>query len=209
MKRTWAVLCLGILFFITNIVTIVTAGECQYGSAHAWFRTPDGEWQNATFHPQLKRGQEYEIRITVTTKTTLQVFFLKLHEFGTPVFEVLDGPMMMEQIFENRQTIPSNQTFTYLWHMRVKPETSWVNGYAPLEIFAQFNVNDADECRIGFDVITASIVDELWQDDAQTTQNKDQSSPDISRNDLSGFEITAMLIVVFLCNRMKKRVFIR
>jgi hypothetical protein len=44
--------------------------------------------------------------------------------------------------------------------MQVRSNTTWVNGYAPLEVFVQFNKNDTDEMRISFDVITAFILDQ-------------------------------------------------
>jgi len=122
MIKTMVVWCLIGLLFIINTIPVLTAAECSYGSVHAWFRTSDGEWENATTHPLLKRGESFEIKIVVTAKTDLQVFFVKLHEFGTPVFEVVDGPTMMEQLLECRQNILSDQTFTYAWKMQVRAD---------------------------------------------------------------------------------------
>ena len=142
MIRTMVVVYFIVLLFLTHMILVHTAGECNYGSVHAWFRTSDGEWENATAHPWLKRGESFEIKTVVTAKADLQVFFVKLHEFGTPVFEVVEGPTMMEQLLECRQNILSDQTFTYVWKMRVRSDTTWVNGYGPLEVFVQFNKND-------------------------------------------------------------------
>ena len=188
---------IGILFII-NTIPVLTAAESNYGSVQAWFRTSGGEWQNATAHPWLKRGECFEIKTVVTAKTDLQVFFIKLHEFGTPVFEVVEGPTMIEQLLECRQNILSDQTFTYVWTMRVMSDTTWINGYGPLEVFTQFNKNDTAEYRVGFDVITAFIVDELWEGYIQENISENHSSETTHGGGLPGFEVVGMFIVVFL-----------
>jgi sarcinarray family protein len=198
MIKTMVEWCLIGLLFIINTIPVLIAGECSYGSVHAWFRTSDGEWENATAHPWLKRGESFEIKTVVTAKADLQVFFLKLHEFGTPVFEVVKGPTMMEQLLECRQKISSDQTFTYVWKMRVRSDTTWVNGYGPLEVFAQFHKNDTDEYRVNFDVITAFIVDELWEGYLQENISENHSSETIHGGGLPGFEVGGIFIVVFL-----------
>jgi sarcinarray family protein len=187
-----------VLFFLFPLTLVSTASECSFGSVHAWFRSSDDEWENATAHPLLKRGEAFEIKIVVTTKTDLQVFFLKLHEFGTPVYEVLKGPTAMEQLLECRQKILSNQTFSYVWEMQVRSDTTWVNGYAPLEVFTQFNKNDTAEHRMSFDVITAFINGDLWEQYAQENISENLSSQHIQNNTLSGFEFEGIIIAVFL-----------
>jgi sarcinarray family protein len=198
MIKTMVVWCLIGLLFIINTIPVFTAAECSHGSVQAWFRTSDGEWENATTHPLLKRGEFFEIKIVVTAKTDLQVFFLKLHEFGTPVFEVLNGPTAMEQLLECRQKILSDQTFTYTWKVQVRSDTTWVNGYGPLEVFVQFNKNDTAEYRVGFDVITAYIVDELWENYTQENTCENFSSQNIHSIKLPGFEVGGMFIVAFV-----------
>lgn len=198
MIKTMIVWSLIGLLFIINTIPVLTAADCSYGSVHAWFRTSDGEWENATAHPLLKRGESFEIKTVVTAKTDLKVFFLKLHEFGTPVFEVLEGPTAMEQLLEYQQNILPDQTFTYAWKMRVRSDTIWVNGYGPLEVFAQFNKNDTTEYRVGFDVITAYIVDELWEGYLKENISENHSSETINGGKLPGFEVRGMFIAVFL-----------
>ena len=199
MIKTMVVWCLIGLLFIINTIPVLTAAECNYGSVQAWFRTSDGKWENATAHPWLKRGESFEIKIVVTAKADLQVFFVKLHEFGTPVFEVVKGPTMMEQLLECWQKILLDKTFTYAWKMRVRSDTTWVNGYGPLEMFVQFNKNDTAEYRVDFDVITAFIVDELWEGYLQENISENQSSETIHGGKLPDFEVGGgLFIVVFL-----------
>jgi sarcinarray family protein len=196
--RTMVVVSCIVLLFLTPLTLVSPASECSSGSVHAWFRASDGEWENATAHPLLKRGEPFEIKIVVTAKTDLQVFFLKLHEFGTPVFEVLLGPTEIEQLLECRQKILSNQTFTYVWELQVRSDTTWVNGYAPLEVFTQFDKNDTAEHRMSFDVITAFIVDKLWEQHAQENSSENLSSQNIQDNPLPGLEFGEIIIAVFL-----------
>jgi sarcinarray family protein len=198
MRKTLFFLCLLVLLVVTSTCPLGTAGECTYGSLQAWFRTPGSEWHNATAHPLLKRGQEFEIKITVTAKNTLQVLFVKLHEFGTPVFEVVEGPTKMEQLLEYRQMIQPNQMFTSTWKLRVRPDTTWVNGYSPLEVFAQFNRNDDNECRVSFDVITAFVIDELWAEYTPDYTNSTAESEDEHHEMLSCFEIGGVLVAAIL-----------
>ncbi|MFH1102056.1 MAG: sarcinarray family MAST domain-containing protein [Methanobacteriota archaeon] len=211
MKEDKMIRTIGVVYFIgflfiASIIPVHSASECNYGSVQAWFRLSDGEWENATAHPLLKRGESFEIKIVVTAKTDIQVFFIKLHEFGTPVFEVLDGPTAIEQLLEYRQNILSDQTFTYVWKMRVRSDTTWVNGYGPLEVFTQFNKNDTDEYRMDFDVITAFIVDELWENYTQENTCENFSSQNIHSVELTGFELEGMFIAVFLlCIFMRLR----
>lgn len=147
-----------VLFVTLCLIPDVCAGECDYGSVHAWFQAAHGRWENATAHPTLKPGDEFQIKIVISTQADLQVFFVKLHEFGTPVYEVLAGPSQLEELFEYRGEMRTNQSFSFEWTLRVRPTTTWTQGTAPLELFTQFNRNDSDECQVDFDVITAYVL---------------------------------------------------
>jgi sarcinarray family protein len=186
------------LLLIVFAIPIHSASECRYGSVHAWFRPSGGEWENATAHPLLKRGESFEIKIIVIIKTVLQVVYVKLHEFGSPVYEVITGPTIMEKPLEHWEPNLSNQSLTYIWKMRVRVNTSWVNGYGPLEVYVQFNKNDTDESWINFDVITAFIVDELWEKYSQGTVNKNFSSKQGFQPKPSSSSIIGMIIILFL-----------
>jgi sarcinarray family protein len=164
------------LLGILCISPVDSASECDFGSAQAWFRVADGHWENATAHPILQRGEPFDIKIVITVKTELQLLFVKLHEFGTPVYEVVEGPIGMEQLLECRQMISPGRCFTYTWRMRVRSNTTWVNGYAPLEVFVQFNKNDIDEMRISFDVITSFILSQHWKQHPYENNAENMSS---------------------------------
>lgn len=194
---------LGTTFFVSLLLLSCTApihraGVCPYGSVHAWLRTSDGEWENATAHPMLKRGESFEIKIMVGIKTDLQVFYLTLHEFGTPVYEVITGPSTMEQLLEQWGPTHPDQSWTYVWKMRVRANTSWVNGYSPLEVYVQFTKNDDDDSSVTFDILNAFIVDGLWEHYSQETDNENFSSQQKDTLRLSDASIIGLIIIFFL-----------
>ena len=197
-----------ILFVIPLIAPAVSAGECCYGSVHAWFQGSNGQWENATAHPVLLPGEVFHIKIRVSLSTKCQVFFLKLHEFGTPVFEVLAGPSRFEELLEHRVTMNENQQYTYRWTVRVRPQTTWTYGNAPLEVFAQLNRNDFEECCIDFDVLVASILPLVQTDSEAHDVRKDTSSDSAFGEERMGFqlEVTFIAVAVFyIVLYLKKR----
>ncbi len=142
------------------MVPVVSAGDCSYGSVHARFQDPKGCWMDATVHPVLKPGDVFHVQVSVICSQSCQVFFVKLHEYGTPVYEVLAGPTQMEEILEVRGTIDVQSPYLYEWTIRVRPDTSWTSASAPLEVFTQLNKDDSEDCVIDFDVIVATILPE-------------------------------------------------
>lgn len=200
MTRAIGALSFLMLLIIGLAAPLAIAAECDYGIVNASVRTTEGIWKPATMHPVLRRNESFDIQITIIAKTALQVVFLKLHEFGTPVFEVLTGPAAIGHLLENRGKISAKETFLYSWKVRVRPDTPWVNGYAPLEVFVQFNTNDSDERRITFDVLTAYIVDGPWENQAQDVSLKNNPSHQMPGENQSSLEFSLMIIgVCFLC----------
>ena len=203
MMQTVRVVFLISFLFLLFLTPRLCASECRYGSVHAWFRTSDGAWENATAHPMLKRGESFEVKIAVTISTDLNVMYLKLHEIGTPVYEVVTGPTMMEQLLEQWITPLSEKSWTYLWKIKVRENTSWVSGYGPLEVYVQFNKNDTDTSWVNFDIITAYILDELSEEynpETDLDSSIEQSRPPRATSNiiavlLVGFTIAVMLQV--------------
>jgi sarcinarray family protein len=202
-----------VLFIILSINILVTpltqAGGCAYGSVQAWFRTTEGVWVNATAHPSLHRGESFEIKVRVNIATDLRVVYLKLHEFGTPVYEGITGPSTMEQFLENWELTMSNQSWTSVWNMRVKANTSWVNGSSPLELYVQFTKNDYDDASVMFDILNAFIVDSLWENyspkpNLDDVSLKNRDTPRLSNPSFIGVVIVVFLSGVLLWSKRKK-----
>jgi len=198
MNKTIGVIFLIAFLYIQPVIPLISAAECDYGNVNASIRLSNGVWRKATSHPVLKRGETFDIKVVIGTKTVLQHLFLKLHEFGTPVFDVIEGPTEIDQILENHGTIPSGTMFVYTWTVQVRPNTSWVTAYAPLEVFMQFNKNDTDERRINFDVLTAYIIDELWENCTNVDSTKNFSKNHDPNNHQSGPVFVPVIIIVFI-----------
>jgi sarcinarray family protein len=195
-KRFAGISIVFLLLFPIFSASAVFAGECSYGSMYAWFRRDNEEWRNATAHPYLKLGEEFEVKVVVTAKTGLSVIFFKLREFGTPVFEVLDGPTVMDELLVCGRSVKTGENFTYIWRVRVNPDTKWFNAYSPLEVFAQFNKNDHDSCTVYFDVLTAYVLDEFWEG-YNATCNYNNTNITSGKKVTPGFEILLFLVAVF------------
>ncbi len=193
-----------VLPFLLLVMPLTNAAECTYGSVKAWFRTFSGEWVNATAHPFLHRGESFEIKVSIFTTTDLRVVYLKLHEFGTPVYEVISGPSMMEQVLENREPFEWNHSWTSNWTMQVQANTTWVNASSPLEVFVQFTKNHDDDATVTFDILNAYILDSLWEQyPFETNQNNSvQYRKPVQLT--APFLIDGMMIVVFTCLILKR-----
>jgi hypothetical protein len=145
------------------------------------------------------------MKILVRIKTDLRVVYVTLHEFGTPVFEVITGPSTMEQLLEHWGPTPSDQPMIYVWKMRVRENTSWVNGYSPLEVYVQFTKDDDDDSSVSFDVMNAFIFDELWENYSQEPLNENYSSQRKDASQLSSVSITTGIIIVFFIGVFLRR----
>ena len=203
MKRI--LLCAIVLIAISLIAPGASAGACCYGSVHAWYQGSNGQWVNATAHPVLKPGEVFRLQIRVKLSTVCQVFFLKLHEFGTPVYEVLSGPTQIEELLEYRQKIRVQYPYIFDWTVCVRPTTSWTCGSAPLELFAQLNKDNSKECTVDFDVLVATILPRN-QTDSVPHQVKDNRSSDAHSGwSLPGFQADfAFMAIVVLWLSLNK-----
>ena len=204
-RYTKHILLLILVIIISNsFLLTANAGECEYGELYAWFRKHDETWTNATSHPTLKLGEEFEIKANITAKKDLSAMTLQLYEFGTPVFEVLDGPSVIDEYIDCGYNLMTNDSFSYTWKLRVRPNTSWVDGFAPLEVFSQFDKDQNDNCKVSFDVIVAYVTDELWEgyvsdnDEGQNTSDED--------NDVTpGFETVFIFVATALVFLYRKK----
>jgi len=119
--------------------------ECAYGTFDAWYSEDGVEWQNTTVdHAELKRGEPFYIKATGNAKFDSIRTALILSETGEDnaeesSFELLDGRCYLYEILGLGVISEKNTSFTYTWKLRVKPDTDWAGGNAPLNIFAQFD----------------------------------------------------------------------
>jgi len=194
-----------LLIVIPVFSLTVTAGECKYGTMYAWYSKDSIHWKKATVHnARLKRGEPFYIKVNVTTKLDNIWACLKLWETGeknaeNSSFEVIKGPCSLYEIL-NMHTIPKkNTTCTYTWMIRVKADTYWAGGNAPLNVRVQFNENNYISDDIYFTIANIYIVDELWENYTDNIKNKNLV---MNNENTPGFEfiifLTTMLMVTIL-----------
>jgi sarcinarray family protein len=205
MKRNWSFIVFLSLVILLSITPNHRAGECRYGSVQAWFRTANEPWENATVHPVLSRGESFEIKVNLSIKTDLRVVYIKLHEFGTSVYEVITGPSRMEQLFELWKPDPSHQPKMYIWTMQVKTNTSWINGNSPLELYVQFTKNDNDDATITFDILNAFVIDAPPEAHSSELPNETVSSHKNDAYRLPSLSTVASLLVVIVIHRILQK----
>ncbi len=185
--------------------------ECEYGTFDAWYSKDGVEWQNTTVdHAELKRGEPFYLKATISTKIDSAWVSIKLSETGEhsskeSSFEVIDGPCDIYETFDLSEIPEKNTSFTYTWKMRVKPDTDWAGGNAPLNIRAQFDKKVNDEWYsddISFTAVNVYILDELWEG---YTEDNGNSSGNNDTNDTPGFGLLFTLIAIAVFLTWKRR----
>ncbi len=197
---------------LISFLPATNAGECDYGTLYAWYSEDGSSWENATVHDaKLKRGEPFYIKTMISTKINSVWIAMKLSETGEnsadeSSFEVLDGPCDMYEMIDLGEIPEKNTSLTYTWKMRVKPDTNWAGGNAPLNIGVFFDkkVNDdwySDD--ISFTAVNVYILDELWE--GYTEDNGDSNDSSNGTNGTPGFELlfTLIAIAVFLTWKRK------
>ena len=185
--------------------------ECDYGTFDAWYSEDGIEWQNTTVdHAELKRGEPFYIKATISTKTEPVWVAIELSETGEDSsedssFEVLDG---LCDLYEMKDfgKISGNTSFTHTWKMRVKPDTNWAGGNAPLNIGVFFDKKVNDEWYsddISFTAVNVYILDEMW--DGYTDNNGNSNDSSNGTNGTPGFEFLVILIASVLVLVWKRK----
>jgi len=167
---------LAILLITIPWISCGSAGTSAYGSCLAWICTDRIHWSPATTYPRLHPGDTFQVLLKITPSTPMNAVFLKLHEFGTPVYEVINGPTPINVIMSCGAIRP-NTTKPYLWTIRILPDTRWINGTAPLEVFTQFSKTDTDASVVSFDALYAFIEPALTKGTTRTTNQTTQPVP--------------------------------
>jgi len=192
-------------------IPCIEAGECNYGTLHAWYSKDNITWENSTVHDAyLKRGQPFYIKAETTSKVDLMAMSLQLWETGIDtaddsVFQLIEGPnCFFHSIpFYN---IKKDDTSTYLWKILIDPDTNWGGGNAPLNIRAQYNINNDESDEIYFTVANINIIDALWE--GYTNNSNAENKNTINNNNTPGFELYLLITVyvIFLfCDRKRKQ----
>jgi len=212
---------LAIILCLFILTKPVYAGECEYGTMKAWFSKDSSTWQNATVNNiSIKRGEPFFIKTTVKPHIDLLSIDIKIWETGennaeNSTYELLEGPNSYFR-FIDIYPVLINDSYTYIWKFRVKPDTEWVNGNAPLNIYVQFDKTDKDNDGIYFTITNLLIEDILWENYTRSSNDgNDSDSLPITNSELPtqntikthDFKITLILFAVLLiiCWKQKKK----
>ena len=185
--------------------------ECDYGTFDAWYSKDGVKWQNTTVdRAELKRGEPFYIKATISTKIDSARTALIISETGEDnaedsSFEVIDGPCDIYEILNLEIISEKNTSLDYTWKIRVKPDTHWAGGTAPLNIFVQFDKKVNDEWYsddISFTTVNVYILDELWEG---YTEDNGNSSGNNDTNGTPGFELFFALIAIAVFLTWKRK----
>ena len=175
-----------ILFSLVNIVIADVhlnkdSPRCEYGVFDTWFSLDGIKWLSTTVdNITLKRGQSFYIKLEISTLLDdiwISLIFSEVGEnsIKESTFELLEGPQAFYRPFDLGE-IPHKNTFlNYTWEFRVKKNTSWINGNAPLNIMVQFDRKIDGEWNtnpISYTVVNAFIDGEQW---INPNDNSDES----------------------------------
>ncbi|MEF8878892.1 MAG: sarcinarray family MAST domain-containing protein [Candidatus Thermoplasmatota archaeon] len=176
------------LLFVTTIFLIVFlihmplshAGDCGYGSLDVWYSKDRQKWVKATVHNEtIQLGESFYVKATVKPAFNLLSVSIRLWETGESSsedssYQLLQGEEAFYRYYDILD-VQKNEEKTYILKFRVKPNSSWYNAYAPLNIYAQFDKNVDDNRYISFTVVNLYIQNETWsQTSTSYGQNKDR-----------------------------------
>ena len=207
------ILSITIMIPVFSVISLAyETPECDYGMFDAWYSKDGVGWQNTTVdYAELKRGEPFYIKATVSTKIDSAWVSIRLWETGVgsaekSSFEVIDGPSNTYQAFDLSEIPEKNTSFTYTWKIRVKPDTDWVGGNAPLNIRAQFDKKVNGEWHsddISFTAVNVYILDELWE--GYTDNNGNSNNSDNGTNGAPGFELIVVITALALFLMWKRK----
>ena len=176
--------------------------RCEYGVFDTWFSLDGNKWINTTVdHIILKRGQPFYIKLEISTLQDDIWISIMFSEVGEKTkkdstFELIEGPMAFYRPFDLGKISYKNTFLNYTWGFRVKKNTTWVNGNAPLDIMVQFDkkINgEWDTNPISYTVVNAFIDEKQWID---SNDNIDYYSK--NEDTLDGFQIILIIISLFI-----------
>jgi hypothetical protein len=191
-----------IILGILGAQPCLMARSCAYGTGETWVSIANGAWMPATQHPHLRPGDTLEVIVKIKATIPLSKVFCELHEFGTPVYEVLKGPSRINELLCLGTTGPDS-VVCFLWQIRILPETRWINGTAPLEVFIQFTKSDDESRTITFDAL-CSIIEKPFQPLANHVDSNVVYQQPVEPIPLI---LTGILITISIGGHLKKRWF--
>ncbi|HDM67356.1 MAG TPA: hypothetical protein ENG62_03100 [Thermoplasmatales archaeon] len=176
------------ILFLVSSTALSEPARCRYGVVDAWFSFNGSTWFNTTVdYAPLRRGQPFYIKIELYTLEDDIWVALKFSEVGedsstNSTFKLVEGPDAFYRVFDLGRIPSKYSLFNYTWMFKVKEDTSWVNGNAPLDVLVQFDKKIGgkwDTSRIHFTVVNTFILDENWSNEGNKYDDS-TSTPSVS-----------------------------
>ena len=203
-----------ILFFLVNETTAdihlnKDSPTCKYGVFDTWFSLDGIKWINTTVdYITLKQGQPFYIKSELYTfldDTWVSIIFSEVGEptIENSTFELIKGPTAFYKPFDLGKLSYKNTSLTYIWGFRIKRNTSWINGNAPLNVMAQFDRKNNGEWNrehISYTVVNAFIDGKQWINPKEDYSNNNY----YSKNMIDGFQLDFLIISLLIITFIKR-----
>ncbi|MCX6666612.1 MAG: hypothetical protein NT038_11240 [Euryarchaeota archaeon] len=190
------------MFSFGEIACANDAVENDYGWCRCYFSRDNTTWQEATVnYVALKRGEAFYVKAVVRAKRDLNAFGLHLCGFaGSSDFDVIAGPSTLDGTYILYKPI-TNENYTYLWNVQVKPDTNWVNGSSPLNIDVVFT-KDGNNIIPPFTIVNVYILDELWE--GYHGEHNGKNNDNSTDRSLPGFEGIIIFFAIGVSSVLKR-----
>lgn len=200
-----------IFLLLLSLIYYVLVGandpvENDYGLCQCWYSKDGDTWEEATVHfAELKLGEPFYIKALLKAKQDLNVMAFKISGLGSgdPDFEVLDGPSNFSEYIDVWKLV-KNETHEYIWKLRVKPNTTWVNGNSPINMDVQFTKN-GNYVLPPFTIVNVYILDELWESNVDNSDDNSDITDTNRGNTAPDFEIAGLLLIICLLVFLRRK----
>mgnify|MGYP006294226975 CR=1 FL=1 len=207
-----------IFLIIVSSINCIKAEENEYGSAEAWVKLKNGDWQEAPIvNVSLDIYEPFYVKATINNKVKAWTAFELVGAGTTKTFEVIEGPSKYEQAITYDEQKDANWSETFTWKLR-PTDNKFAGGQTPLKFYVQFQAKvENDRSVAGYDIVKKSmylnlilptINNQIWEgyeeDNTQTNTNN-TSEDKTETNDTPGFEIILLILAVYFVLLYKKK----
>jgi hypothetical protein len=208
MKFLLIIILFSLLFISSNIAYSYSTPQCNYGVFDCWFSLDGINWTNTTVdYVELQLGQPFYLKTflkTLQDNITVDFYLTETGEYNAngSTFNVISGPGQMFEIVTLGVVKEEDYIWEDIWKLCVKNDTDWVNGNAPLNVYAQFgdhtlDYNNWQSDSISFTAVNIYVNNEIWN---ESLYNKASDSYDSSLL----FQISELIFLITLIIISKK-----
>ncbi len=145
-----------IILLISASVANVSAEPVgnEYGFANAWFNGQEATVKDV----KLKIGEPADIKVTVTSNISGNVYVELSNPLVTEAYTVIRGPSKIGEFIDNYD-INAGWSKTYQW--TISPSGAWKNGNAPINLLVSFS-KKGNQKEKEFTIANPYILDEQY-----------------------------------------------